>query len=110
MSSPPLLRTYWQFIRYQRFIHFGAPHLKRNALHDSENERREPVVVLLGVFHNLANGRRVVILDAPSEREGHQVFRQSRDEQFGTSQQRVFQSVDPSERLATRHGSRRIDW
>src|ERR1700681_722677 len=58
------------FTRQSRFIHLSTPHLKRGAFHDSEYERRKPVVVFLGVFHDLANGRRVVVLDASSEREG----------------------------------------
>src|SRR5262245_62973618 len=57
------------FTRYRRFINASAPHLKRNALHDSENDGRKPVSVLLGIAHDLANGRRVVVPDATSERE-----------------------------------------
>src|SRR5215470_4365667 len=41
-----------QFLLLQR-----APHLKRNALHDSDNKRREPVSVFFCVANNLANGR-----------------------------------------------------
>src|SRR4051812_46400214 len=47
--------------------HLSVPHLKRNTLHDSENERREPVSVLLRVAHDFANGWGVVILDASSQ-------------------------------------------
>src|SRR5262245_26939445 len=46
--------------------HLRAPHLKRNTLHDTENDRREPVFVLRGVAHDLANGRRIVVLEASS--------------------------------------------
>src|SRR3954447_1103901 len=66
---------------------FRAPHLKRNTLHDAENERRESVPVLPGVAHDLANGRRVVVLDPSPQRERQKVFRQSCDKQFGTAQQ-----------------------
>src|SRR5437773_6036 len=43
LAGPPARGTL--FSGHRRFIHFRAPHLKRNALHDSENERREPVSV-----------------------------------------------------------------
>ena len=85
--------------------HFSAPHLKRSALHDSENERREAVSVLPGVAHDLANGRRIVVLDASSQRERQKFLRQRCDKQFGTAQQRVFESVDPSELPVARQRS-----
>src|SRR5687767_12534900 len=55
----------------------SAPHLKRNTLHDSENERREAIILLLRFVHDLANGRRVVVLDASPQRERQKVLRQS---------------------------------
>src|SRR5262245_54260825 len=61
--------------RRWRFSH--GPHLKGNALHDSENQRRESVSILFGVSNDLANGGRVVILNASSEGERHKLFRQS---------------------------------
>src|SRR5262245_47889723 len=53
---------------------FSAPHLKRNTLHDSENERREPIILLLRLIHDLANGGRVRVLDASSQRERQKVL------------------------------------
>src|SRR6267142_1061416 len=61
---------------YRCFLRSSAPHLKRDALHDSENKRREPVSVFLGVANDLANGRRIVVLDASSERECQKLLRQ----------------------------------
>src|SRR5437867_2034139 len=71
--------------RRRCLIHSSAPHLKRNALHNSENERREPISIFLGVANDLANGRRIVVVDASAERERQKVFRQSRRKQFGTA-------------------------
>src|SRR5215470_11351213 len=107
-SRSPLLITGY-LTRYGRFRHFSASHLKRSALHDTENEGREAVFIFFGVSHDFANSRRVVILNASSERERQKVFRQSGDKQFGTGQQRVFQSVDPAELPAAGQSSRRID-
>src|SRR5262245_25556591 len=73
---------------------FRSPHLKWCTPHNPENERREPVSVLLRITYDFANGRSIVILDASSQGEGHQVLRQSCDEQFRTVQQRLFQSID----------------
>src|SRR5262249_44717422 len=87
-----------------------VPHLKRNALHDSEYKRREPISIFLGVAHDLANGRGVVVFDASSERERQKVLRQSSRKQFWTAEQRVFESVDPSELPGAGQSSRRIDW
>src|SRR5262249_902982 len=70
-----------------------APHLKGNALHDSENQRRESVSVFLSVSNDLANGGGVVVLDASSECERHKLFRQSCCEHFGAGEQRVFKSI-----------------
>src|SRR4051812_34826297 len=53
---------------------FSTPHLKRNTLHDSEDERREPIVLFLSTAHDLANCGRVVIIDASSQRECQQVL------------------------------------
>src|SRR5262245_66248399 len=97
------------FTRYRPFINTSAPHLKRNALHDSENERRKPVSVFLGVAHDLANCRPVVILDASSQRERQKVLRQSSSKQFGPAQERVFKSIDSSELPRAGQGCRRID-
>src|SRR3954463_15366725 len=47
LSYSPLLAV----MGYSRFIYFSAPHLKRYALHDSEKERRETVIVFLSVSH-----------------------------------------------------------
>jgi hypothetical protein len=63
------------FTGWGGFLRFTAPHLKRSAFHDPENKRREAVSVLLGVIHDLANGRRIVVLNASAERERQKVFR-----------------------------------
>src|SRR5215831_14372739 len=89
--------------------HFSVPHLKRNTLHDPENDRRKPVFILRGVAHNLANGWRIVVLDASSQSERQQVLRQSCDKEFRSAQQRVFQSIDPPELVIAWYSSGRID-
>src|SRR5687767_5253755 len=91
------------------FRRLRAAHLKRNALDDSENERRQPVSVLLRLAHDAANRRRVVVLDAASERERQKVLRQRRGEQFGTAQQGVFQSGDPSVLRGAGQCAQRVD-
>src|SRR5436190_24203853 len=87
-SRPPLLSN-------GRSPH--APHLKGNAFHDSENQRRESISVFLRVSNDLAHGRGVVVLHASSECERHKVLCQSCCEHFRSGKQRVLKSIDSSE-------------
>src|SRR5437588_7735589 len=68
------------------------PHLKRNAPHNPEDDRREAVTVLLRVAHDPADGGPVVVCDAASERERQKVLRQTSDKELGAAQQRVFEA------------------
>src|SRR5207248_2618215 len=77
------------------------PHLKRNAPHNPEDNRREAIAVFLRVAHDPANGRRIVVLDAASERERQKVLRQTPNKQFGPAQQRIFQSRNTPELRGT---------
>src|SRR5258708_22097652 len=62
-----------------RLLHL---HLERRTLDDTHQQRRELVVVLGSFAHNCSDGRHVVILDAPAERIGHQLFGEHADENF----------------------------
>src|SRR5436190_12952470 len=86
-----------------------SPHLKRSALDDSEQERREPVIVSLRVAHDPPHRRRVVVLDAAAERERQQVLRQRAREELGTAQQGVFESVDASMLRGAGQGAQRVN-
>src|SRR4030095_5683397 len=97
------------FACHRCLIHLHAPHLKRNALHDSENERRELVSVLLGIANDPANRWCVVVLDASSECKGEKLLRQCCRKHFWTAQQRVFKSIDSSELSDAGQSRRRID-
>src|SRR6266436_4097750 len=86
-------------------IRLRAPHLKRSALNNSENQRGEAVSVLPGVPQDLANSRRIVVVNAAAESERHEVFRQRSDEQLRTRQNGVFESVDAAELSAAGHSA-----
>src|SRR5262249_7158306 len=74
--------------RYYIFIDSSDAHLKRNALYDSENQRGQPIPIFLRIAKDLANGRRVVVFDATSERKRQKVLRHRCCNQFGTAEQR----------------------
>src|SRR5687767_8714067 len=51
-----------------------SPHQKRGALDDSSDDRRPGVVGGFRITNDPAHGRAVEVLDAPSQRIGHQLF------------------------------------
>ena len=62
-----------------------------------------------GVAHDLADGGRVVVLDASSERERQQFLRQRAGKQLGTAQQRVFEARHAAEFAGAGQRARRVD-
>src|SRR5436190_6779880 len=77
------------------------PLLKRNAVHNSENDRRKSVSIFPGSSHDLAHSRRIVVFHAAAESEGHQILSQRSDKQLGMRQQGVFESVNSAELRAS---------
>src|SRR5882672_9964999 len=63
-----------------RLHRLRPPHLKRKTLANSQHDRAHLVVARRGVAHDLPHGGHVVILDAPTERVGQQLFCQRTDE------------------------------
>src|SRR5688572_29894888 len=51
-----------------------GPHHERGALDDSGDDRRPGVVGGFRFTNDLTNGRTVEVLDAPSQRIGHELF------------------------------------
>src|SRR5215468_9552851 len=90
-------------------IDSSVAHLKRNALYDSENQRGQPIPIFLRIAKDLANGRGVVVLDAAAKPKRQKVLRYRCCNQFGTAEQRVFESVDSSELPRAGQSGRRID-
>ena len=62
-----------------------------------------------GLPHDRADGRRIVVLDAASQRVGQQLFGEGADEQFRPAQQRRFESVDIREPAAVGKPAGRVD-
>src|ERR1043166_307036 len=62
---------------------FCTPHLERNAFHDTKDHRRETIPVFRDIAADFSNSGRVIVLDASTEREGHQFLGQRRGEEIG---------------------------
>ena len=58
-----------------------GPHLERFALDHSDDQSREPVVVLVQGFHDLVHRATVVILQAAAQGVGQQLLGQTAAEQ-----------------------------
>src|SRR4029077_20183421 len=88
-----LVSTGGDAIRRDRSLWHGLlPHLKRRALDDPGENRREAVVVARRVAHDRADRRLVVVRRAPSERVGQQLLGERLGEDLGAPQQRLAQA------------------
>ncbi len=84
-------------------------HLERAAVHHSQHEGREAVVVLGRVADDLANRGHVEMLDAAAEAVGHQALREAGEEHVLVLQQRRAQAVRAGHLRAVVEIADRID-
>src|SRR5207245_5635683 len=83
--------------------------LKRLAVHDSKDDRRDPEILRPRVADDGAYRGFIVVFDASSRRVGQEFFSEGADEQVGPTQQRRFESVAIGKLAAIGTGCGRID-
>src|SRR6267378_547757 len=69
-----------------------APHLKRRALDNSQNQGRPPVAVPGGIARDRASDRSIVVFGSSAERVSQKSFRQIADKLTGLFQQNMTQA------------------
>src|SRR5215510_7177143 len=63
----------------------GLPHLKRRALHNTDDESRKLVIIAGSVADNAPDNLHIVVLETPAKRVGQKFFGDGSRELFGIS-------------------------
>src|SRR5262245_23914477 len=85
-------------------------HLKRCAVHNSRDQRRESVAVLPGVLNDLARGGHIVILETAPERVGQHLFCNDASENVLLIHERLTQADGAVQWSAVEQRSRGVDF